>query len=118
VGNLCGVVVYRTGFWTGASYAMLHRKVPMYLVAPPDMKGIDADPPAGLSAMASAANVIVAQPGDRGDVDPRYRASSCHQSTSTDSATVCVFVRPGGCAAADPQQQAHEINAVLRRTGW
>jgi hypothetical protein len=118
VGNLCGVVVYRTGFWTGASYAMLHRKVPLYLVAPPDMKGVDADPPAGLSAMASAANVIIAQPGDRGDVGPRYRATSCHQSTSTDSATVCVFVRPGGCSAADPKQQAHEINAVLRTTGW
>ena len=117
-GNLCAVIVYRTGFWTGASYAMLHRKVPMYLVAPPDMKGIDADPPAGLSAMASAANVIIALPGDRGDLDPRYHATSCHQSTSTDSPTICVFVRPGGCAAADPQQQAHEINAVLRRTGW
>jgi hypothetical protein len=116
--NLCGVAVYRTGFWTGASYAMLHRKVPLYLVAPPDMKGVDADPPAGLKTMVSAANVIVAQPGDRGDLDPRYHATSCHQSTSTDSPTVCVFVRPGECATADPQQQAHEINAVLRRTGW
>jgi phosphatidylinositol glycan class B len=116
--KLCGVVVYRAGFWTGASYAMLHRKVPMYLVAPPDMKGIDADPPAGLRAMASAANIIIAQPGDRGDVDPRYHATSCHQSRSTDSATVCVFVRSGACVAADPNQQAHEVNAVLRRTGW
>jgi len=118
LGNLCGVAVYRSGFWTGASYAMLHRKVPLYLVAPPDMKGIDADPPAGLSAMASAANVIIAPPSDRGVLDPRYRATSCHQSTSTDSATVCVFVRPGACATANPNQQAHEINAVLRRTGW
>lgn len=118
VGNLCGVVVYRTGFWTGASYAMLHRKAPMYLVAPPDMKGIDVDPPAGLSAMASAANVILAQPADRSDLDKSYRAISCHLSTSTDSPTMCLFVRPGGCAVADRQQQAHEINAVLRRTGW
>lgn len=118
LGNLCGVVVYRTGFWTGASYATLHRKVPMYLVAPPSLKGIDADPPTELRGMTPAANVIIAQPTDRGDLDPRYRAASCHRSASTEFPTMCVFVRPGGCAGAGRQQRAHEINAVLRRTGW
>ncbi len=114
----CGVTVYRTGFWRGASYAVLHRTVPLYLVAPPTLKGVDDDPAAALRRLAPVSNVVIAAFADRREIDPRYRRRACHASLSDESPAACVFVRPGACAPPSTDQQAHEINQVLRRTGW
>lgn len=106
--SLCGAALLGLPFWETGGYAYLHRRVPLYLVAPAD-----------LPRSAGAYNAIIAA-RDAGVPAP-YRRHSCHSTGEpgrgsgylNGTSRICAFVRPGPCNPAGAE--GLPMDQVLRR---
>ena len=90
--TLCGVGVYRIGWWNLGGYAHLHQNVPIILL------GQKSD----LEEQAASFNAVLL-PGTLTDRSHRFESAGCWNG-------VCVYRRPGPCT---PSQGSNEINFLL-----
>jgi hypothetical protein len=93
---VCGVGIYRAIWWESGGYTHLHRDVPI----------IPLESAAQLAKDAPAINALIA-PADSSALPAGFRQSQCWEG-------VCLYQRPGACAAAPADE---EINAYLKRVG-
>jgi len=95
---VCGVAVYKIGWYDTGGYAHLHRNVPIFLF------GRASD----LDEQSQTFNTIVSA-GSLPDKVDDFELTGCTEG-------VCIYRRPGRCTA-DPWAD-NEINRMLRLNGW
>ena len=94
--TLCGVGVYRIGWWDLGGYAHLHQNVPIVLLK--ETKE--------LQDQWGSFNALLIH-GTLTDASHTFALTGCWSG-------VCLYHRPGSCT---PPQNEDEINSVLRREG-
>ncbi|HEY1805295.1 MAG TPA: hypothetical protein VGG45_12545 [Terracidiphilus sp.] len=91
---VCGVGIYQAIWWQSGGYTHLHRDVPI----------IPLESVAQMAGDAPAINALIA-PATSENLPTGFSKSQCWGG-------VCLYQRPGACAAAPANE---EINAYLRR---
>jgi hypothetical protein len=94
--TLCGVGVYKIGWWDLGGYAHLHENVPIFIL----------DQDSDLKEGTRSFNALVT-PGNLADLGDGFELTGCWHG-------VCVYRRPGPCT---PPQGDNEINRMLLLTG-
>jgi hypothetical protein len=92
--NVCGVGWYNVKWWSTGGETYLHHNVPL----------LELDSPSRLEADSGDVNVLLAPEGSIG-VPAAFKITECFNQ-------VCVLKRPGGCAAAPPED---EVNTYMRQ---
>jgi len=92
--TLCGVGVYRIGWWNIGGYAHLHKNVPIIILdQPPEQQGTSQ----GFNALVTEGKLT--------DTVDGFELTGCWHN-------ICVYRRPGPCGAVP---ERNEINSMLRR---
>ncbi len=95
-----------------ASLALIGRSVPVYMFAEPE-----AD--RAMRSNVRAFNLLFARPAEGAALaDAGFRAGACfprgRAATGPGDATICAFVRSGGCSRGDPSFLENTVRARLR----
>ncbi len=85
--DMCGLLLYETGWWDTGGYAYLHRNVPIY-----DNQYEKFD----IKIVAPLANYIVVPPANVEELPKKYNLVQCFGQDKTK--TSCIYRRNGSCA--------------------
>ena len=94
--TLCGVAIYKVGWWNLAGYAHLHQNVPILIL----LRGSD------VPAQSTSFNAVVSR-GLLNGPTGGFEATACWNN-------VCLYRRPGACT---PPVANNEINSLLESVG-
>jgi hypothetical protein len=104
----CGVAVYRHDFSITGGYAYLHRPVPILYFADEDSARSAAD----LAANVGAVNSVLTTPDHAAELPAAFRQTSCEGKGRL---RVCLYRRPGGCAATSASASFAMSTVLARR---
>jgi GPI mannosyltransferase 3 len=98
--DMCGLLLYDTGWWDTGGYAHLHRNVPIY-----DNEHDDFD----IAKVTPLANYVAVPEGSVEELPKQYKMVRCF--TKVDKSKACIFSRPGSC------KMRNDVIPLARQSG-